>query len=104
MLGENSWGLQTKNGTKKSVLKKYKHNIIKQQRQGGKKIDFDLTREQEDIRNAAREFAEGEFPDIAKECDRNEKYPDALVKKAADLGFIGACLSRCSLRFFSTHK
>lgn len=30
-------------------------------------MDFDLTKEQKDIKNAAREFAEGEFPEIAQE-------------------------------------
>jgi acyl-CoA dehydrogenase len=52
-------------------------------------MDFDLTKDQEDIRKAAREFAEGEFPDIAQECDQEEKYPRDLVRKAAELGFIG---------------
>ncbi|MGD9319640.1 MAG: acyl-CoA dehydrogenase family protein [Desulfobacteraceae bacterium] len=52
-------------------------------------MDFKLTREQQDIRKAAREFAEGEFPEIARECDQEEKYPRDLVKKAAELGFIG---------------
>jgi alkylation response protein AidB-like acyl-CoA dehydrogenase len=52
-------------------------------------MDFKLTREQQDIRKAAREFAEGEFPEIARECDQEERYPRDLVKKAAELGFIG---------------
>jgi alkylation response protein AidB-like acyl-CoA dehydrogenase len=52
-------------------------------------MDFKLTREQQEIRKAAREFAEGEFPEIARECDQEEKYPRDLVKKAAELGFIG---------------
>ena len=52
-------------------------------------MDFSLTKEQRDIKKAAREFAEGEFPEIAQECDQEEKYPPDLVKKAADLGFIG---------------
>ncbi|MBW2359123.1 MAG: acyl-CoA dehydrogenase family protein, partial [Deltaproteobacteria bacterium] len=52
-------------------------------------MDFDLTKEQLDIKKAAKEFAEGEFPEIAEECDREEKYPSDLVKRAADLGFIG---------------
>ena len=52
-------------------------------------MDFNLTREQRDIRKAAREFAEGEFPEIAQACDQEEKYPRDLVKKAAELGFIG---------------
>jgi alkylation response protein AidB-like acyl-CoA dehydrogenase len=52
-------------------------------------MNFNLTREQRDIRKAAREFAEGEFPEIAQACDQEEKYPRDLVKKAAELGFIG---------------
>lgn len=52
-------------------------------------MDFELTKEQKDIKKAAREFAEGEFPEIAEECDRKERYPLDLVKRAADLGFIG---------------
>ena len=52
-------------------------------------MDFDLTKEQRDIKKAARRFAEGEFPDIAQECDRQERYPRDLVTKAAELGFIG---------------
>ncbi|MBW2169913.1 MAG: acyl-CoA dehydrogenase family protein, partial [Deltaproteobacteria bacterium] len=52
-------------------------------------MDFNLTKEQLDIKKAAKEFAEGEFPEIAEECDREEKYPFDLVKRAADLGFIG---------------
>ncbi|HUV59669.1 MAG TPA: acyl-CoA dehydrogenase family protein, partial [Desulfatiglandales bacterium] len=52
-------------------------------------MDFDLTKNQEDIKKAAREFAEGEFPEIAQECDQQEKYPRELVTKAAELGFIG---------------
>lgn len=50
---------------------------------------FDLNKEQQDIKKAAREFAEGEFPDIAKECDLNEEFPKAVWKKACELGFIG---------------
>jgi alkylation response protein AidB-like acyl-CoA dehydrogenase len=52
-------------------------------------MDFQLTREQQDIRKAAREFAEGEFPEIAQACDQEEEYPRDLVRKAAELGFIG---------------
>jgi acyl-CoA dehydrogenase len=52
-------------------------------------MDFDLTKDQQDIKKAAREFAEGEFPEIAQECDQQEKYPRDLVTKAAELGFVG---------------
>ena len=52
-------------------------------------MDFNFTKEQLDIKKAAKEFAEGDFTEIAEECDREEKYPFDLVKRAADLGFIG---------------
>jgi len=38
---------------------------------------------------AAKEFAEGEFPDRAEEFDNNESFDEAIFKKAADLGFVG---------------
>ncbi len=53
-------------------------------------MDFRLTKEQQDIKNAAREFAEGEFPPIAKECDEEEKLDRNLLEKARELGFVGA--------------
>jgi alkylation response protein AidB-like acyl-CoA dehydrogenase len=52
-------------------------------------MDFELTQEQRDIIRAAREFAEGEFPEIAQECDRKEEFPRHLWKKACQLGFVG---------------
>ncbi|MEM2717149.1 MAG: acyl-CoA dehydrogenase family protein, partial [Archaeoglobaceae archaeon] len=51
-------------------------------------VDFKLTEEQEDIRRAAREFAEKEFTkELIEECDREEKYPMEIMKKARKLGF-----------------
>ncbi len=52
-------------------------------------MDFELTEEQKDVIKAAREFAEGEFPEIAQECDRKEEFPRHLWKKACELGFVG---------------
>ncbi len=52
-------------------------------------MDFSLTREQQDIQKAAREFAQGEFPDRAPEFDREEKFDLSLWKKACELGFVG---------------
>ena len=52
-------------------------------------MDFELSREQKDIVKAAKEFAEGEFPDRAEEFDRDESFDEAIFKKAADLGFVG---------------
>jgi acyl-CoA dehydrogenase len=53
---------------------------------------FELSDQQRDIRQAAREFAEGEFTDIASECDENETFPVDLWRKACESGFIGAFL------------
>ncbi len=50
---------------------------------------FDLSDQQKDIRRAAREFAEGEFPKVAQDCDEKEIFPTDLWKKAGQSGFIG---------------
>jgi alkylation response protein AidB-like acyl-CoA dehydrogenase len=52
-------------------------------------MDFELSKEQQDIKKAAREFAVGEFREIARDCDLNEEFPRSLLEKAGDLGFIG---------------
>jgi alkylation response protein AidB-like acyl-CoA dehydrogenase len=52
-------------------------------------MDFDLTKEQKDIQKAAREFARGEFPKAAFECDVHEKVPFDIIEKARRLGLIG---------------
>lgn len=52
-------------------------------------MDFSLSKEQEDIIQAAREFAQGEFADKALDFDRQETFDPALWKKACDLGFVG---------------
>jgi acyl-CoA dehydrogenase len=50
-------------------------------------MNFDLTDGQKDIIKAAREYAEKEFPDLAQECDREEKFAKHLWEKACGLGF-----------------
>jgi acyl-CoA dehydrogenase len=52
-------------------------------------MDFALTKEQQDIVNAARKFAKGVFPDRAREFDREEKFDRTIWQKACDLGFVG---------------
>jgi len=52
-------------------------------------MDFTFSEEQQDIINAAREFAMGEFPDVALEFDRNESFNRKIWKKACRLGFVG---------------
>ena len=55
-------------------------------------MDFQLAKEQEDIIKAAKEFAQGEFPERAQEFDRDETFDFAIWKKACDLGFVGICI------------
>lgn len=57
-------------------------------------MDFEFTKRQRQIRMAAREFAEGEFPAIAREYDRKEEFPRDLWKKACGLGFIGLFIKK----------
>jgi alkylation response protein AidB-like acyl-CoA dehydrogenase len=57
-------------------------------------VDFELTNRQKQIRVAAREFAEGEFPGVAREYDRREEFPKELWKKACELGFIGLFIKK----------
>lgn len=53
-------------------------------------MNFELTEEQEEIRQAVREFAEKEFtPELAREYDTKEEFPFELYIKAAKLGFVG---------------
>jgi alkylation response protein AidB-like acyl-CoA dehydrogenase len=57
-------------------------------------MDFELTNRQKQIRLAAREFAEGEFPGVAREYDRREEFPREIWKKACELGFIGLFIKK----------
>jgi len=57
-------------------------------------MDFELTNRQKQIRLAAREFAEGEFQEMAREYDRKEEFPRELWKKACELGFIGLFIKK----------
>jgi len=50
---------------------------------------MELTAEQVDIRKAAREFAEGEFRERAKEFDEKEDFDLSIWKKACENGFVG---------------
>ncbi|HOP85966.1 MAG TPA: acyl-CoA dehydrogenase family protein, partial [Syntrophorhabdaceae bacterium] len=50
---------------------------------------FELTPEQKDIKQAVREFAEGEFREVARMLDENGAFDESLWKKAAELGLLG---------------
>jgi len=56
-------------------------------------MNFELSKEQKDIKMAAREFAEGEIRDVAKEYDQREEFPHELWRKACELGFVGVFLN-----------
>src|SRR2546423_9680556 len=53
-------------------------------------IDFELTDEQRLIRETARDFADKEIVPKVRENDRNERFDLDLVKKIADMGYLGA--------------
>jgi alkylation response protein AidB-like acyl-CoA dehydrogenase len=52
-------------------------------------LDFALTPEQKAIRDAAREFARAEVSPIVEEHDESQKFPREVMRKAAELGFLG---------------
>ena len=48
-------------------------------------MDFELTKEQRDIKKAARDFAEAEFDkDYILQCELGHKFPWELWKKASE--------------------
>jgi butyryl-CoA dehydrogenase len=53
-------------------------------------MDFDLTDEQQLIRETARTFADRELAERARENDRNSHFDTELVAKIADQGYLGA--------------
>ncbi|MEJ2098121.1 MAG: acyl-CoA dehydrogenase family protein, partial [Deltaproteobacteria bacterium] len=52
-------------------------------------MDFTLSKEHKDIQKAAREFAVGEFTNVAREYDLNETFPQKILDKARRLDLIG---------------
>jgi alkylation response protein AidB-like acyl-CoA dehydrogenase len=56
-------------------------------------MEFEFSKEQMEIKRAAREFAEKEFTsEKGREHDQNYEFPWDFYRKAAKLGFIGASL------------
>ena len=52
-------------------------------------MDFQLTEDQKEIRDAARDFAENEIAPSAIERDIKAEFPYDIVKKMGELGFMG---------------
>jgi alkylation response protein AidB-like acyl-CoA dehydrogenase len=55
----------------------------------GANLDFDLTEEQLQITRLAREFAESEIAPHVLEWDEAQEFPVDVMKKLAELGFLG---------------
>ncbi|MGO8993640.1 MAG: acyl-CoA dehydrogenase family protein [Polyangiaceae bacterium] len=55
-------------------------------------MDFDLTEEQRLIRDTARDFAAREIAPKAAELDKTGRWPAEVVKKMAELGFMGMAI------------
>jgi alkylation response protein AidB-like acyl-CoA dehydrogenase len=52
-------------------------------------MDFELTEEQQIIQAAAREFAQSEIAPIAAQFDASGEFPEATIRAAGELGFMG---------------
>src|ERR687886_1596211 len=55
-------------------------------------MDFELGREQREIKQLAREFARDEIEPHAAEWDREHHFPRELYAKLAELGLMGVCV------------
>ncbi len=52
-------------------------------------MNFELDKEQKDIKKAVREFAEAEMSrEYMLELDKNSTFPEEILKKASELGFL----------------
>jgi alkylation response protein AidB-like acyl-CoA dehydrogenase len=52
-------------------------------------LDFDLSEEQEMVRQTARSFAENELAPLIEEAEETETFPRQLFKAAGDVGLLG---------------
>ena len=59
-----------------------------------RRMDFDLSDEQQMIRETARDFTDKEIVPRARENDRNHHFDTELVRKIADQGYLGAIVPR----------
>jgi len=53
-------------------------------------MEFEYTAEQKQLRKTVREFAESEIGPHVLEWDENEIFPLDAIKKAGNLGLLGA--------------
>jgi alkylation response protein AidB-like acyl-CoA dehydrogenase len=62
------------------------HDLAEERSMG---LNFDLTEEETQIRDTIRGFCEDELRPIVQELDDSARFPVAIFKKLADLGFLG---------------
>src|SRR5215210_2425490 len=55
-------------------------------------MNFQLGRDQEEIRERAAEFADREVACHAAELDREDRFPAETFEKLAEIGFMGLCV------------
>lgn len=55
-------------------------------------MDFDLTPEQKDLVQLARDFGQREIAPHVAEYDREERFPVEIIEKAAELGLMGGVI------------
>ena len=56
-------------------------------------MNFDLTEDQLQIRDAVRELCRGEFGTQAAKWDRDDAIPSAAIAKLAEMGLLGMNIS-----------
>jgi butyryl-CoA dehydrogenase len=56
-------------------------------------VNIELNEEQKLLQRSVREFAEAEVKPVAKELDETGRFPRELIRKAAELGLTGVCIS-----------
>src|SRR5436190_6550299 len=57
-------------------------------------MDFELSDEQQLVRETARNFTDGEIVPVARDNDRNEHFDLELIAKLAAQGYLGAIVPR----------
>jgi alkylation response protein AidB-like acyl-CoA dehydrogenase len=55
-------------------------------------VDFELSKDQREIKERAAEFADREVAPYAAELDREDRIPFEMLSKLADAGFMGLCV------------
>ena len=55
-------------------------------------MDFELSEEQQLVKDMAAAFADKEVKAVASRMDRDAAYPSELVRRLGEIGFMGMCV------------